>query len=98
MNSGRAQLLDNPRLIAQLAALERRNTRASGRELISHPPGGHDDVANAAAIALVAAEAKAPLKIHPSVVERMRRSTGERAARQAARGGWGTARKPACFF
>ncbi len=30
LNSGRAQLLDNPRLIAQLAALERRNSRASG--------------------------------------------------------------------
>ncbi len=56
LNSGRIQLLDNPRLISQLAALERRNTRSSGRELISHPPGAHDDLCNAAAIALVAAD------------------------------------------
>ena len=48
----RAELLDEPRLIAQLCALERLTSRA-GRDSISHPPGGHDDVANAAAGALV---------------------------------------------
>jgi len=42
------ELLDNKRLKAQLAGLERR-TRAGGKDLITHYPGGHDDVANAAA-------------------------------------------------
>jgi hypothetical protein len=50
--TGRAELLDAPRLIAQLCALERLTSRV-GRDSISHPPGGHDDVANAAAGALV---------------------------------------------
>jgi hypothetical protein len=48
LNSGRAELLDHPRLIAQLCALERRTARG-GRESIDHPPNGHDDLANAAA-------------------------------------------------
>ena len=48
----RAELLDEPRLITQLCALERLTSRA-GRDSISHPPSGHDDVANAAAGALV---------------------------------------------
>jgi hypothetical protein len=48
----RAELLDEPRLIRQLCGLERLTSRA-GRDSISHPPGGHDDVANAAAGALV---------------------------------------------
>jgi hypothetical protein len=49
--SGRARLLDNKKLIAQFAALERRTT--STRDKIDHAPGAHDDVANAAAGALV---------------------------------------------
>lgn len=54
VNSGRVELLDHPRLLAQLAGLERRTSRA-GRDSIDHAPGGHDDVANAAAGALVLA-------------------------------------------
>ena len=54
INSGRVRLLDLPRLESQLIALERRTTRV-GRDLVDHPPGGHDDVANAAAGALVGA-------------------------------------------
>ena len=50
----RAELLDHPRLAAQLCSLERSAAR-SGRENISHPPNSHDDVANCAAIALVSA-------------------------------------------
>lgn len=42
------ELLDNEALISQLASLERR-TRVGGRDLIDHPPGGHDDLANAVA-------------------------------------------------
>ena len=52
INSGQARLLDNERLVNQLIALERKTSRA-GRDSIDHPPGGHDDVANAAAGALV---------------------------------------------
>jgi hypothetical protein len=48
INSCRIQLLDNPRLIAQLTALERRSARG-GRDTIDHPPNGHDDIANAVA-------------------------------------------------
>jgi hypothetical protein len=39
-------------LIAQLLGLERRTAR-SGKDSIDHAPGGHDDVANAAASALL---------------------------------------------
>jgi hypothetical protein len=44
INAGRVELLDNARLADQLAALERRTSR-TGKELISHPPQGHDDLA-----------------------------------------------------
>lgn len=52
--NGTVELLDNKRLKAQLAGLERR-TRFGGKDLITHYPGGHDDVANAAAGACVMA-------------------------------------------
>jgi hypothetical protein len=56
LNSGGAELLDHPRLIAQLTSLERRTARG-GKDSIDHPvhPGARDDMANAAAGALVAA-------------------------------------------
>ena len=54
INSGLVELLDHPRLIAQLCNLERKVSRG-GRDTIDHPPGGHDDLVNAAAIALVMA-------------------------------------------
>jgi hypothetical protein len=56
--SGRIRLLDNPRLITQLAALERK-THPGGRDKIDHPRGQKDDVANAACGALVLATAVA---------------------------------------
>jgi hypothetical protein len=55
-NSGRVRLLDNRRLVSQFAALERK-TSTMGRDVINHPPGGHDDLCNSAAGALVAASA-----------------------------------------
>ena len=55
LNSRRVQLLDHKRLVNQLTALERR-IACSGKDSIDHPPGGHDDVANAAAGALVLAQ------------------------------------------
>jgi hypothetical protein len=54
VNSGTTALLDQPRLIAQLCGLERRTSRG-GRDSIDHGPGGHDDMANAAAGAIVSA-------------------------------------------
>jgi hypothetical protein len=54
LNSGRVELLDHPRLITQLCALERRTARG-GKDSIDHSPGAHDDVVNAAAGAIVMA-------------------------------------------
>jgi hypothetical protein len=52
VNSGGVELLDHNRLLGQLAGLERRVGR-TGKDSIDHRPGSHDDVANAAAGALV---------------------------------------------
>lgn len=52
LNSGNVELLDVPKLHAQIVGLERRVARG-GRDSIDHAPGGHDDVANAVAGALV---------------------------------------------
>jgi len=52
--SGQVDLLDHPRLMAQLLGLERRTARG-GRDSIDHAPGGHDDLINAAAGALLLA-------------------------------------------
>jgi hypothetical protein len=48
LNGGLVELLQHPRCVAQLCALERRTARG-GRDSIDHPPGGHDDLANVAA-------------------------------------------------
>ena len=48
-----SSLLDNPRLVSQFAALERRSTPV-GRDRVDHGPGGRDDCCNAAALALSA--------------------------------------------
>lgn len=48
INSCRIELLDNRRLVAQLCGLERRVARG-GKDSIDHPPGQHDDLANAVA-------------------------------------------------
>jgi hypothetical protein len=56
LNSGRVELLDHPRLVAQLLGLERRTARG-GKDSIDHGPGAHDDLANAACgVLLPAAE------------------------------------------
>ena len=48
MNSGRVQVPNCSKLARQLAGLERRTGR-SGRDMIDHAPGAHDDRANALA-------------------------------------------------
>jgi hypothetical protein len=62
LNAGRVELLDDPKLTAQLVALERRTSRA-GKDTVSHPPLGHDDSANSACGAMVLAKAKLRAKI-----------------------------------
>jgi hypothetical protein len=59
INSGKVRLLGNRRLVAQLTSLERRTSRA-GRDSIDHPPGAHDDVANAAVGVVLQTMAKKP--------------------------------------
>jgi hypothetical protein len=54
LNAGRADLLDVPRLRAQLVGLECRTARG-GRESVDHRPQAYDDLTNAAAGAPVAA-------------------------------------------
>ena len=48
LNSGGVVLPRSDRLVQQLATLERRTARG-GKDSIDHPPGGHDDIANAIA-------------------------------------------------
>ena len=48
LNSGAITLPRNDRLVAQIVALERRVTRA-GKDSITHPDRGDDDVANCVA-------------------------------------------------
>jgi predicted DNA-binding antitoxin AbrB/MazE fold protein len=60
LNNGQVELLDHKRLISQLKSLERK-THQSGKDLIDvFYPGGHDDVVNAAAGALVCASSWDP--------------------------------------
>jgi hypothetical protein len=70
LNSGRVELLDHPRLVTQLCGLERRTARG-GRDSIDHAPGGHDDIANAVAGALLlAADVKKPMIISDEMLIR----------------------------
>jgi hypothetical protein len=62
LNSHRIELLDSPRLAAQLLGLERRTTRA-GKDSIDHAPHGHDDVCNAAAGVLVRVAGKPGIEV-----------------------------------
>jgi hypothetical protein len=56
INSKAVRLLDHDRLMLQFVGLER-TTKSGGRDRIDHTRGCHDDVANAAAGALVYAYA-----------------------------------------
>ena len=52
INSGAVDLLDDDRLMSQLVGLERMPRRGS-KDSVDHPRGGHNDLANAVAGALV---------------------------------------------
>lgn len=70
LNASRVQLLDEPRMFNQFLALERRATRG-GHEIIDHPKGVHDDVANVAAGVMVMLLGRRDvLKVDPWVLMR----------------------------
>jgi hypothetical protein len=54
LSSGRVELVEHEKLLLQLQTLERRVGR-SGKDSVDHPPGFHDDLANAVAGAVVLA-------------------------------------------
>jgi hypothetical protein len=68
--AGRVRLLENNRLTNQFASLERR-TSSAGKDRVDHGPGGHDDVCNSAALALVA-RGRSPLIITPEMIAQSR--------------------------
>jgi hypothetical protein len=73
LNSGRAELLDVPRLTTQLCGLERRTARG-GRDSIDHAPGAHDDVSNSVAGAIVSATNQiGPMVVSDELLEAVRR-------------------------
>jgi len=57
---GRVELLDNKQQAAEFRQLERRTGRGGGKDSIDHPPGLHDDAANACAGAAVATSISPP--------------------------------------
>jgi hypothetical protein len=68
LNSGKAELLELPRLVAQLCSLERRTARG-GKDSIDHPPGGaHDDIANSVCAAVLLAIGGRPPMIISNVL------------------------------
>lgn len=62
INSAQCELLDDTDMINQLLSLERKTSRA-GKDSIDHPPGGHDDIINAGAGALVLASENGPAEV-----------------------------------
>ena len=70
LNAKRCNLIENTTLSKQLVSLERRVARG-GRDSIDHPQGAHDDVANAAAGALVTCKTRQPMRIHPDMLTAM---------------------------
>ena len=77
--SGRIRLLDIKRLVSQFSELERR-AFPTGRDVVQKGPGGHDDLANSAAGALVlAANKKTPLVVSTAVLARARMPMRARA-------------------
>jgi len=84
LNSGKVELLDLPRLTAELCGLERRTAR-SGKDSIDHAPSAHDDVANSVCGALLmAAGGKAPFVITRETVAYWANKDRQRLQRQAS--------------
>ncbi len=90
LNSWKIELLDLPRLRSQLCSLERRTARG-GRDSIDHPPGLHDDIANAAlgAVLLTKQRPTATTVFHGSIEEFLAAGMAATAARNGALSGFG---------
>jgi hypothetical protein len=70
----RVELLDHPKLAAQLIGLERRTARG-GRDSIDHAPNAHDDIANAVCGAFVfCSGGRPPMRVSAEAVARARLS------------------------
>jgi len=76
------ELLDNKRLYGQLRALERR-VRSGGKDVVSHLPGLHDDVANSAIGAIVLSHSQASDVEFLNILEETTRRHYESAAEDA---------------
>lgn len=64
VNSQRVELLDHPKMVLQFQTLICQTGR-SGKDVINHQDGGHDDICNAVSGALVLASVgAAPLAFH----------------------------------
>lgn len=61
VNSKTCKLPNNKRMINQMISLERRTGR--GKDSVDHPPGGHDDVANAVAGVLVGCDTTTGVRV-----------------------------------
>jgi hypothetical protein len=69
---GRVEILDHPKLVAQLQSLERRTSRG-GKDSIDHPPSGYDDIANSVCGVLTMGLERSPqLNITSAVLARAR--------------------------
>lgn len=86
VNAARVELLDVPRLHAQILGLERRTARG-GRDSIDHAPGAHDDLANAVAGALVGATSPREPGLLTFMRQEFERLQAERAQATGAAGG-----------
>lgn len=88
VNAGRVRLLDHPELLRQLRGLERRRGWG-GRDRVDHRRGQHDDLANAAAGAIVLAAQESTYVPAKFVADRRRARRRRRGARVGgrARGG-----------
>ena len=103
LNSLSVELLDHERCIAQLCNLERRTSRGSGRDIIDHPPGQHDDIANAVmgAVVCCADPANAAVRISPELMHRvrtMKNISGAGSTRNARLSRFGISRPKAVPF
>ena len=84
LNAGRVRLLDHKRMVTQLMSLERRTT-TSGQDSVNHPTGGHDDLINAAAGALVLSTfVRRPMVISAELLAAVSRRPGEPMSLSAA--------------
>jgi hypothetical protein len=81
--SGKVRLLDHRKLVSQFSSLERR-TSSVGKDRVDHGPGGHDDLCNAVAGAMVLAAQPAHESPQPQF------GIQSTTAPASAIGGWGS--------